>query len=78
MSITSRMYKLWYIYVSADYTAKGMNEPQLHVTIWVNSTHILSERKQNQKVDGFFEVLTGPVFFLDLVVREMYSLFEKS
>lgn len=30
MSINSRMYKLWFIGVRADYPAKGMNEPELH------------------------------------------------
>lgn len=52
MSINSRMYKLWYISVMADYTAKGMNEPQPNVTIWINLSHIiLSKRRQNHKVD---------------------------
>lgn len=36
----------------ADYTAKGMNEPQPNVTIWTNLSHIiLSKRRQNHKVD---------------------------
>lgn len=52
MSINSRMCKLWYISVMADYTAKGMNEPQPNITIWINSTHIiLNKRRQNHKVD---------------------------
>lgn len=51
MSI-NRMYKLWFICVMANYTAKGMNKPQLHVTTWINFTHkILSGKRQNQKVD---------------------------
>lgn len=35
-----------------DYTAKRMNEPQLHVTAWINFTNIILSKRQNQKVSS--------------------------
>ena len=47
---------------AADYIAKRMNEPQLHLTAWINFTNIiLSKRRQNQKVSSTWFHIYMPI-----------------